>query len=402
MIYRLLKPRLSRDLRFRWRMALIALQTLVLASVLDAEEPPKTDCKIVLAAPADFQVFQTSTNARGQLVVAGRVQFEKTPPENIEACVTGKAHDELLPRTWVKIPFDSRVTAFRGELSIPRGGWYRLEVRANRGSTNLALTAVEHVGVGEIFVIAGQSNAANHGERLQKPASGMVSTCVGPRWQIANDPQPGASGGGGSFIPAFGDAMYERFRVPIGIVATAVGATSIREWLPRGISFENPPTLTGRVITVGPNTWESDGSLFEAFTARLKSLHARGFRAVLWHQGESDANQALADRTLSGDRYYAFMKRLIDSSRHEAGWDFPWFVAQASYHTPDDPGSPDIRKAQASLWQDYVALEGPDTDALIDDNRDQAGKGVHFSEHGLQAHGKVWAEKVGNWLASQP
>jgi hypothetical protein len=277
-----------------------------------------------------------------------------------------------------------------------------VEVRAVRSGTNLAQAEVEHAGVGEIFVIAGQSNAANHGERLQKPASGMVSTCVGPNWQIANDPQPRASGGGGSFIPAFGDAMYERFRVPIGIVATAVGATSVREWLPRGIPFENPPTLTGRVITVGPNAWESDGSLFDSFTTRLKSFPARGFRAVLWHQGESDANQSIVDRTLKGERYYAFMKQLINSSRHAAGWDFPWFVAQASYHTPEDPGSPDIRKAQASLWHDRVAFEGPDTDALTGDYRDQSGKGVHFSENGLKAHGRLWAEKVGNWLANQP
>jgi hypothetical protein len=400
MIYRFLRPLLNPKLQIRWLMALIVLQTLI-SPLLHAEKSSKSDCKIVLATPGNFQVFQTSANGIGQLVVAGRVQFEKTTPENIEARLIGKAREGMLPETWVKIPFDNRVAAFRGELSIPRGGWYRLEMRATRGGTNLALAAVEHVGVGEVFVIAGQSNAANHGERLQKPASGMVSTCAGTLWQIANDPQPGASGDGGSFIPAFGDAMYARFRVPIGIVATAVGATSIREWLPRGISFENPPTLTGRVITVGINTWESDGSLFDGFTARLKSLPARGFRAVLWHQGESDANQALADRTLSGVRYYRLMKQFIDLSRHEVGWDFPWFVAQASYHTPDDPGSPDIRKAQASLWQDHVALEGPDTDALTGDNRDQAGKGVHFSEHGLQVHGKVWAEKVGNWLATQ-
>lgn len=374
----------------------------MLPSLSRAEEIPKFDCKIVLVSPANFQVFQTGTNARGQLVVKGHVQFEGTIPENIEARVTGKAHDGLSRETWVKLPFDSRVAAFQGELSVPRGGWYRLEVRATRDGTNQGLAEVEHVGVGEIFVIAGQSNAANHGEALQKPTSGMVSTCVEDHWQIANDPQPGASGSGGSFIPAFGDAMYERFQVPIGIVATAVGATSIREWLPRGIPFENPPTLTGRVITVGPNTWETDGSLFESFTARLKSFPSRGFRAVLWHQGESDANQSLTDRTLKGERYYAFMKQLINSSRDASGWDFPWFVAEASYHTPDDPASPDIRKAQASLWRDRIALEGPDTDALTGDYREQSGKGVHFSERGLQTHGKLWAEKVGNWLANQP
>ena len=37
-------------------------------------------------------------------------------------------------------------------------------------------------------------------------------------------------------------------------------------------------------------------------------------------------------------------------------------VAQATYHVPGDEALPDIRSAQAALWQDGSALEGPDTD----------------------------------------
>ena len=50
------------------------------------------------------------------------------------------------------------------------------------------------------------------------------------------------------------------------------------------------------------------------------------------------------------------------------------------------------------MWETKVALEGPDTDALRGDNRDDGGRGIHFSARGLNAHGKLWADKVSAYL----
>jgi len=76
----------------------------------------------------------------------------------------------------------------------------------------------------------------------------------------------------------------------------------------------------------------------------------------------------------------------------------PWFVAQASYHTPSDPGSADIRKGQEALWREGVALEGPDSDALKSEFRASNGRGVHFNGAGLREHGRLWFEKVAPWV----
>jgi hypothetical protein len=94
------------------------------------------------------------------------------------------------------------------------------------------------------------------------------------------------------------------------------------------------------------------------------------------------------------------MERLISATR-AATWDFPWIVAQASYHTPADQSDAAIRAAQASLWKDQIAIEGPDTDSLTGDNRQNGGTGVHLSGKGLQAHGKMWAEKVAQWISQR-
>lgn len=57
-----------------------------------------------------------------------------------------------------------------------------------------------------------------------------------------------------------------------------------------------------------------------------------------------------------------------------------------SYHVPGDEASPEIRAAQAALWKEGIALEGPDSDALKSDLRERGGKGVHFSDKGLREH----------------
>ena len=157
----------------------------------------------------------------------------------------------------------------------------------------------------------------------------------------------------------------------------------------QGVRFANPPTLTNRVVAIAAGEWESDGAL-RILVHRVNQLGPQGFRALLWHQGESDANQQDPTRTLPGEVYRTLLEQLIRNTQRAAGWPFPWFVAQASYHTPDDPGSPDIRAAQRALWQTGAALEGPDTDALGGDFRDGNGRGVHFSALGLREHRRRW------------
>jgi hypothetical protein len=140
---------------------------------------------------------------------------------------------------------------------------------------------------------------------------------------------------------------------------------------------------------------------FDLLVARMRQMGPHGFRAVLWHQGESDANQKDQTRTLPGNLYREYLERVIRESRRAIGWDAPWFVAQVSYHVPGDEASPDIRAAQASLWKDGIALAGPDSDALKGNLRENGGTGVHFSGPGLREHGARWVEKVAPWLERQ-
>jgi hypothetical protein len=352
---------------------------------------------LTLASPRDYQVVQRNAQGKGHIAIEGVLIAADPKAATLEARIAANG----TTGEWQKLAASFQQSTFQATLELPAGGWHRLEVRALSGDKVVAEAAVEHVGVGEVFVVAGQSNSANHGEEKQSTKSGKVATFDGNRWQLSNDPQPGASGGAGSFLPPFGDALAQRFKVPIGFIACGIGATSVREWLPKGTRFPNPPTLTGRVQQLPSGEWECKGEAFAMFVARMKQMGLHGFRAVLWHQGESDANQKDPTRTLAGKLYREYLELLIRESRRELGWDTPWFVAQVSYHVPDDEASPDIRAAQASLWKDRIALAGPNSDALKGDLRENGGKGVHFSGPGLREHAARWVEKVAPWVEQQ-
>jgi hypothetical protein len=114
---------------------------------------------------------------------------------------------------------------------------------------------------------------------------------------------------------------------------------------------------------------------------------------VLWHQGESDTG-------MGSTEYLNKMTNAIQASNQSAGWEFPWLVAQATYHSPTASAFAGIRDAQKRLWDTGIALEGPDTDTLTGDNRDQNGAGIHMSGKGERAHGELWADKVSRYLSA--
>ncbi len=341
---------------------------------------------LTLDSPRDYQVFQRSSMHAGAIAIRGS---NDTPCDAAEVRIEG--------HPWQRIPI-SPPCAFDSSVAASPGGWYGVEVRVLRAGERIGGGGVEHAGVGEVFVVSGQSNSTNFGEEAQRTRTGMVATFNGVEWRLGNDPQPGVQDNSrvGSFIPAFGDALYDHYKVPIGVASVGYGGTSVRQWLPRGDRFHSPPTSLSFVVRAG-GEWESTGQLFDGMLNRIRQLGPSGFRAVLWHQGESDAHQGAGHEIDPAD-YRRMMERLIREMRQRAGWDFPWFVARASYHSPTDTSAPEIRAAQEALSAEGLALEGPDTDTLTGDYRQNNGTGIHMSAKGLAAHGRMWAAVVEAWL----
>lgn len=373
----------------RWSIMVSCL--LLGPSLLGANE------MLSLTSPLDYQVVQRQKPSGTPLRVQGKTTFMagKWQYRLLGTPLSGQADE-----TWHEFPSPVADGAFDFTFNAPAGGWYRLELRGLGAAQTSVEANVPHVGIGEVFIVAGQSNAGNYGSERQSTRSGNVSSFDGVRWTLANDPLRGADGQGGSFMPVFGDALNQRFHVPIGIVPVAAGGTSVRQWLPQGERVRQQPT-TGGMKPVGPGGWESTGDLFNRLAWRFSLLGPRGFRALLWHQGESDAGQARAgypaDRQITGEHYVQFMGKLIRASREKAGWSIPWFTAQTTYHNEKDPSDQEFRAAMKELWVQGLSLQGPDTDTLGSEFR----FGIHFNGKGLRKHGEMWAEKVAPWLDTQ-
>src|SRR5580704_4864669 len=134
----------------------------ITALAVSARAQSNETAKVSLISPADFQVFQRETKAAGTIVIEGIVETSTNnavKPDKLEARFIGKSLDGGLPENWQPLPLNPHIPHFRAGLQTPAGGWYRLEVRLSGGGQVLFETAVGHVGVGEIFVIAGQSNS---------------------------------------------------------------------------------------------------------------------------------------------------------------------------------------------------------------------------------------------------
>jgi len=257
-----------------------------------------------------------------------------------------------------------------GSVRIPAGGWYRLEIRQRKADEVQAIAHMEPFGVGEVFVIAGQSYADGANDELQqveeKQGRVVAYDVLKKTWRVANDPQPNRAPGG-TIWPALGDYLVPVARVPVGFINVAVGGTASRQWLP------------GETLYKG---LEAGG------------LGARRFRAVLWQQGESDVIE-----NVSTEKYIENLIQIRTSLARSWGFDPVWLMAKSTLHPtvylkPVEENR--IRKAIDQLWKLPGVRPGPDTDQLGGENRGGLKSRRHFSPVGQRRAALLWFVAVWN------
>jgi len=331
----------------------------------------EADAALVLNNPTGRRVFQRDDTNHADILVDGAYAGDVT---RIEARAVPMAGYSGTATPWQLIDGAPSGGAFSDTLSL-LPGWYDIEVRAYNGTTLVAQNNVEKIGVGEVFVTCGQSNSANSGSGQLIPADDRVNA-THPYygiWQFAADPQPLATGSGGSPWPALGDALIAELDMPVGLISVGWGGTRVGQWQPGGTLY---PRLEEALTYLGPE----------------------GCRAVLWHQGESDASAG----TTATD-YAALLEALIAESRTDAGWDVPWGIALASYR-PGVGGDPDIIDGQWMVINgDELVFAGAMTDDMIVPYRDGSTYGgIHFNTTGLTEHGLRWYTAVRPYVVPEP
>ncbi|MDA0832566.1 MAG: hypothetical protein O2955_00575 [Planctomycetota bacterium] len=286
------------------------------------------------------------------------------------------AFGEAVDWTDIKARFDSE-KVFTGTLNVPAGGWYRLEARiVQDDGTAVLLGNIEPFGVGEVFIVAGQSYAEGSNDELlnvQEP-QGRVSSFnpFDGTWRVAHDPQPDV-GTGGTIWPPTGDLLVPILQVPVGFCNVAVGGTASSQWLPGEKLYQ-------RLLDAG--------------------LAVGNVRAVLWQQGESDV---IANTTT--ETYVANIKRIRESLAEAWARSPTWLLAKSTLHPtvykrPEAEGH--IRAALEALWHEPGFAPGPDTDLLDGPHRGPVGTRQHFSGLGQRRAGLLWFAAIWNFLQFPP
>ncbi len=261
-------------------------------------------------------------------------------------------------------------TRWSASLRAPAGGWYKLDVRLRHGDNTAVAGSVQPIGVGEVFVIAGQSYAeGTNDERLRvedKLGRVVAFDVIKGTWQVAHDPIPNKADGG-SIWPPMGDLLVPTARVPIGFVNVAVGGTASRQWMPGEKLYED---------------------------LKAAGLKVGRFRAVLWQQGESDVIE-----NISTEIYVERLTKIRSELAKAWGFEPAWLAAKSTLH-PTVYNYPDreqrIRDAIDQLWQTPGFRPGPDTDILAGENRGGPTTRRHFSGLGQRRAALLWFNAVWN------
>ncbi|MFN9371348.1 MAG: sialate O-acetylesterase [Planctomycetaceae bacterium] len=354
------------------------------ASEDDCAAPPAVG-EAQLTAPVPYRVFQrrgfdprqAHDHAEGgprrggaDVELAWTASVDETPVwQSRIVCLEGASG---VSTEWIDLEATRRGAGWHARLRIEAGGWYRLELRGVLAKRTVVAGAVEPVGVGEVFVVAGQSYAEGANDELLKvtePAGRVTALDFETgNWQVAHDPQPRA-GAGGTIWPPLGDLLVPLLQAPIGFVNVAVGGTAIRQWQPGE----------------------------QLYDRLLKGARGAGdFRAVLWQQGESDVIEKTPTAT-----YIERLQNLRGGFARATGNDAPWLLAQSTMHPTvynDPAGEGRIRRAIEMLWEEPGFARGPNTDLLTGETRGGVGTRRHFTGVGQRRAAQLWFAALWNEL----
>lgn len=128
--------------------------------------------QLTITFPFDGAVFQRSTSNTANISIAGSYTGGI---ERIEARLIAVAGGTGVG--WTSIDTAPAAGIYKGTLSGVSGGWYTLEVRSVLFNNVVSTATLSRVGVGEVFVIAGQSNVQgieNRGHKASVDANARI------------------------------------------------------------------------------------------------------------------------------------------------------------------------------------------------------------------------------------
>ena len=224
------------------------------AAVIMAFAPAITDT-ITIATPAQFKTFQRAAGV-ASIAITGTYTGS---PTSIEASFNGGAY-----ATIVASPSGG---TYSGTLSGQAAGQGTLTVRFT--SNTAVLATKTYIGIGDVFVTAGDSVAEGRATNPQSYAHATLKATVfrqDDTWADGNDPVDiGTSNG--SHWPLLATYLMTDQGVPIAFITTGTGSTD--------------------VYGSGSNQWAKNNSGYAEMISQVTAaaVGSNGIKGVLFHLG---------------------------------------------------------------------------------------------------------------------
>jgi hypothetical protein len=290
-------------------------------------------------------------------------------------------------------------------------------------------------GVGDVFIIAGQSNAQGFGDEAYPlpsgngipewivgtyedktctkylPASFTSMFSLNTSDEITRHGRLGPAGNGIWAYATLGKLISDaNGGMPIAFFNAATGGSSITEWKQGSDGVEAKHPYSGAQVCLGYN---EGGSINPTdyyglpYTTLKNALNYYGslfgVRAVLWHQGETDADLSInaGYRATSAADYQAKLQAVISKSRADFGTpNLAWYISKASI-SKFGPINSTVRTGQVNVVSGPLNLGGPDTDyvngsagtttAFVGVGKDRyRSDSTHFYEGAGSIKGLTW------------
>lgn len=355
--------------------------------------------QLTIDLPINKSIFQRNLNNQGTIPIAGF--FQNTDGVTVQARLLNPADNQPINGfDWTTIQSGITLKHYSGSLTNVPGGWYFLQVRVlNASNSELTTSSVNRVGIGEVFVIAGQSNSQgiqDHGsisandERVQSVNFSNYQYLGIPDFpnfsKIEYNSGIATRGNSSWSWGQLGDLIAFERGVPVAFFNTGASGSSTQNWKE---SADNLPT---NFVYTGQQYAGVVGMPYAQLRNVLKyyaSLY--GVRSILWHQGETDTHIGTSTQT-----YYDNLSYVIHKTRNEFNANLPWVISRASY-VEGNTSSQVIGGQNTTIQNMTNAFYGPETDGIQPRLLfDPEGNNVHFEGSTLITLANEWRNSLNN------